>query len=412
MIGDVNCSEFYRRFKDLQKVLVNDILARIVAEFGKKDEEEDFCGTFLPLPERLTLSYFLGNGQKKSALEVAYICLLEGEVSVTGRRKSERITFQDGMFDPNAFYTDGTFGSPAIIDLKDLCEITDAVMSEYWGFQSGPRYNDYIDLHRDIYKNIVYYSKTSQDMYSHMHGQGISLHMAGSVQACVDMGVDLYLDTVEMDGENVIVTCDPDSYGYQYFLVILTPDMKDPCIAKFYKKDGNGNTAPAIIKTTDLLRILRAAALYSRNGLWPGITPLNECDNVENLLGDSSSEHNEELIRELSELISKHGSKETFLCGMTGVSIRHEGQLVGFEDSRIGRLPYSYSFSFIASDVDGAVCFFDDCDHLVLKCDGYSSCQNSSLDDHLSYEDHQYVTIPEWQLRELCDSVRRKFEAD
>lgn len=412
MIAEENYSELYRRFKDLQRALVNDTLAKIVAEYGKKDEEEDYCGLFLPVPGGLTLSYFLGESSGRSVLEVAYICLLNDEVSVTGRLKSERITFQDGMFDPNAFYTDGTFGSPAIIDQKDLCEIADALRSKYWGVQSGPSYNDYSDLHHDIYKSIAYYCKTSQDMYSHVHGQGVSLHMGGSVQVCVDKGVDLYLGTVEMNGENVVVTCDPESYGYNYFLVILTPDMKDPCIAKFYKKDGNGNTAHAIIKTTDLLRILRAAALYSRNGLWPGISPLNERDDAKDLLGDTSCEHNEELVKELSELISKNGSKESFLSGMTGVSIRHEGQIVGFEDSRIGRLPYSYSFSFIASDVDGAVCFFDDCDHLVLKCDGYSSCQNSSLDDHLTYEDHQYVTIPDWQLRELCDLVRRKFEAD
>lgn len=411
MIVEENYTELYKRFKGLQRVLVNDTLARIVAKYGKDDENGDYCGSFLSVPEGLTLSYFLGDRTKKSVLEVAYICLLEGEVSVTGRLKSERITFQDGMFDPNAFYTDGTFGSPAIIDLKDLCEITDTLTSEYWGFQSGHVNNDYINLHRDIYKSIVHYCKTSQDVHSSIHNRRQSVTIqSGSVQVCVDEGVDLYLDQVEMDGENVVVTCYPERLGYAYFLLILTPDMKDPCIAKYYKKDGDGNTAPAIIRTTDLLRILRATALYARNGLWPGITSLNERDDAEDLLGDPSSEHNEELVKELKGLIARHGHKESFLCGMTGISIKHEGELVGLWDSYDGIL--SYTYSSIALDGIGDICFFDDCGHIVLKCIDYCFCHNSSLRDSLMYDEHQYVTIPDWQLRELCDSVRRKFEAD
>lgn len=407
MIADENYSELYARFKSLQKTLVCDILAGIASKYGKRDEDEDFCGSFLSVPEGLRLSYFLGDRSESSVLEVAYICLDDGQVSVTGRNKSERLIFSDGMFDPSAFFQDGLFGSPAIIDLKDLCEITDALKSEYWGFQSGPIYNDYIDLHRDIYKSIVHYCKTSQDAYS--HGRQSVTIQSGSVQVCVDRGVDLYLDKVEMDGENVVVTCCPERSGFHYFLLILTPDMTDPCIAKYFQEDGNGNTAPAIIKTTDLLRILRTTALYSRNGLWPGITSLSERDEAKERLGDTSDDHHEELVRELSGLIKKYGSKETFLCGMTGISIRHDGQMVGLWDRYDNIL--SYSFSSIAVDALGNIYFSDDCDHLVLKCNINCSYHNSGLGDHLRYDEKQYVTIPDWQLRELCDTIRRKFEA-
>lgn len=399
-----NISELYMRYKRLQKILFNEILTSIVAENGKGDD--DFCGLFLPVQEGLTLSYFLGDRQEKSVLEVAYLCLDEGVVSVTARNKSERITFNDGLFDPNAFFQDSVFGAPAIIDQKDLCAIADALMSKYWGSR-GSIYHDYIDLHRDIYKSIVHYFSTSQDAYYFTGRQKRVLLQSGKVQVCVDRGVVVHLDKVEMDGENVIVTCCPVRSGYRYFLLILTPDMQKPCIVKYLQTDGNGNTTDdAIFKTTDLLRILRATALYSRDGLWPGITSLRERDDAKDLLGDISNEDNGALCKELSELITEHGSQETFICGRAGVSVRHDGQLIGYWDRTNGIM--SYSFTAIAVDNRGDICFYDDCEHGVLFSVDNGFYHNSDLGDELLDDDSQFIIIPDWQLRKLCDDILQK----
>lgn len=401
-----NISELYMRYKRLQKIFFNEILSSIVTENGKGDDD-DFCGLFLPVQEGLTLSYFLGDRQEKSVLEVAYLCLDEGVVSVTARNKSERITFIDGMFDLNAFFQDSVFGAPAIIDLKDLCAIADALMSKYWGSR-GSIYHDYIDLHRDIYKSIVHYFSTSQDAYYFTGRQKRVLLQSGKVQVCVDRGVVVNLDKVEMDGENVIITCYPERSGYSYFLLILTPDMQKPCIVKYYQTDGNGNTTDdAIFKTTDLLRILRATALYSRDGMWPGITSLRGRDDAKDLLGDISNEDNGVLCKELAELIAKHSSEKTSICERKGISIRHDGQIIGYWDRTNGIM--SYSFSAIIVYGNGDICFYDDFDHGVLFCVDNGFYQNSCFEDDWVNDDSQFVIIPDWQLRKLCDDIRQRF---